>query len=100
MYTYITENETTESIDAFQELVEGSNNSYHSTLKRTPVEASKEENSEVVWWNIYAAYIAAETGLPDYKIGHSVRISKYKSIFDIRYLPNSTEEYLKIKQII
>jgi len=54
----------------------------------------------MVWWNIYGAYITAEYGPPSFKIGQTVRISKYKSIFDKGYLPNFTEEYFKIKQII
>jgi hypothetical protein len=33
-------------------------------------------------------------------VGDSVRISKYKSIFDKGYLPNFTEEIFKIKQMI
>jgi hypothetical protein len=33
-------------------------------------------------------------------VGDSVRISKYKSIFDKGYLPNFTDEVFKIKQVI
>src|SRR5271155_937473 len=34
------------------------------------------------------------------KLVKTVRISKYKSVFEKGYLPNFTEEYFKIKQII
>ena len=100
MYKYFTEHETRKWIDVIQKLVDAYNNSYHSTIRKKPIEASKEENSETVWWNIYGAYITADTGLPAYKVGQTVRISKYKSIFEKGYLPNYTEEYFKIKQII
>src|SRR2546425_1082099 len=66
----------------------------------TPVEASKPGNSETVWWNIYDSHFAAELGLPNFKVGQFVRISKYKSVFAKGYLPNFTEEYFAIKQIL
>ena len=100
MWKYFTEHETRKWIDVVQNIVLGYNNTYHTTIKMTPSEASKPENSDTVWWNIYGAYITAEYGPPSFKIGQTVRISKYKSIFDKGYLPNFTEEYFKIKQII
>ena len=100
MWKYFTEHETRKWIDVVQNIVLGYNNTYHTTIKMTPSEASKPENSDTVWWNIYGAYITHEYGPPRFKIGQTVRISKYKSIFDKGYLPNFTEEYFKIKQII
>ena len=100
MYKYFTENETRRWIDIIQQLVTGYNNTFHSVIKMTPIEASKPENTETVWWNIYGAYVTADHGVPKFKIGQTVRISKYKSIFDKGYLPNFTEEYFKIKQVI
>ena len=66
----------------------------------SPVEASKPNNTETVWWNIYGSHITAEFGVPNFKVGQYVRISKYKSVFAKGYLPNFTEEYFKIKQIL
>ena len=100
MWKYFTENETRKWIDIVQDLVNAYNNTYHTTIKMTPVEASKPQNSEIVWWNIYGAYITADYGAPAFKIGQTVRISKYKSVFDKGYLPNFTEEYFKIKRVI
>ncbi len=48
----------------------------------SPIEASKPKNSLLVWCNI-----------------QTVRITKYKSIFDKGYLPNFTEEFFKIKEV-
>src|SRR5579872_3973217 len=78
MYKYFTSHETRKWIDVFQKLIDAYNNSYHSTIKMTPIAGSKEENSESVWWNIYGAYVTSEVGLPVFKIGQTVRISKYK----------------------
>ena len=66
----------------------------------TPIEASEPKNTETVWWNVYGAYVTEEHGVPRFKVGQTVRISKYKSIFNKGYLPSFTEEYFKIKQVI
>ena len=63
----------------------------------TPNEASKMENSPVVWYNIYGAYLTLKYGQPKFKAGQTVRISKYKSTFDKGYLP---EEFFKVKEVI
>ena len=60
----------------------------------TPNEASKMENSLVVWYNIYGAYLRSYK----FKAGQTVRISKYKSTFDKGYLPNYTEEFFRVKK--
>jgi len=65
----------------------------------TPIEASKPENSSLVWYNLYGAYLAAEYGQPKIEVGETVKISKYKTVFDKNYLPNYSEEFFKIKQV-
>ena len=99
MWKYFTANETRKWINIVQNLVDDYNNTYHRTIKMTPIEASRPENSLTVWHNIYGAYMAEKYGAPTYKIGQTVRISKYKSIFDKGYLPNYTEEFYKIKEV-
>ena len=66
----------------------------------TPNEASKAENSPVVWYNIYGAYLSSKYGQPKFKVGQSVRISKYKTTFDKGYLPNYTEGFFKVNVIM
>ena len=53
----------------------------------------------LVWYNLYGAYLAAEYGQPKFKVGETVRISKYKTLFDKGYLPNYSVEFFKIKQV-
>jgi len=43
--------------------------------------------------------LAAKYDTPKFKVGQTVRIQKYKRIFDKGYLPNFTEEFFKIKQV-
>ena len=100
MYKYFTQKETNKWIDVLDNLVMGYNETFHSSIGMKPVEARKEENSGTVWFNLYGAHLQHEFGDPKFKIGNSVRISKYKTIFAKGYLPNFTEEIFKIKQII
>jgi len=88
MYKYLTAHETRRWVDICDQLVENYNNTYHSGTKMTPNEASKVENSPVVWYNIYGAYLSSKYGQPKFKVGQTVRISKYKSTFDKGYLPS------------
>ena len=99
MWKYFTANETRKWIDIVQQLVNDYNISFHGTIKMSPVEASKPDNAAVVWNHMYGAYLSAKYEVPKYKIGQTVRISKYKSIFDKGYLPNFTEEFFKIKEV-
>jgi len=99
MWKYFTAHETRKWIDILDRLVEDYNNSYHTTIKMNPVDAVKAENSALVWRNIYGAYLSAKYDIPKYREGQTVRISKYKRIFDKGYLPNYTEEFFKIKEV-
>jgi len=85
MWKYFTAHETRRWIDTYDRLVEGYNNTFHRSVKMTPIKASKPENSPLVWYNLYGAYLAAEYGQPKFKVGETVRISKYKTVFDKGY---------------
>jgi len=65
----------------------------------SPVEASKPEHYAAVWNHLYGAYLTAKYETPRYKLGQTVRITKYLSIFDKGYLPNLTEEFFKMKAV-
>ena len=100
MYKYFTAKETDKWVDVLPDLVSGYNNTFHSSIGMKPSDARKEENAEVVWYNLYGAHLLHDYGKPKFKIGDSVRISKYKTTFAKGYLPNFTEEIFKIKQIV
>ena len=65
-----------------------------------PADALKVENEEMVWYNLYGAFLVHDFEVPKFKVGDSVRITKYKTIFSKGYLPNFTEEVFKIKQTV
>jgi len=99
LWKYFTTKETREWFDVIQDLVGDYNNSLHTSIKMTPVEASKLENSLSVWRNLYHPQLIAKHGSAKFMVGQTVRIAKYKRTFDKGYLPNFTEEFFKIKQV-
>ena len=76
-------------IDKLDDIFNKYNNTYHNTTKMKPidvksstsVDSSKENNDKD----------------PKFKIGDSVRISKYKNIFAKGETPNWSEKFLVIK---
>ena len=100
MWKMFSANNNTVFADKIDKLVNDYNNTRHSSIKMTPVEASKKKNKKTVWSNLYGDSIFLKPEKPKFEIGDHVRISKYKrKIFDKGYTPNWTEEIFVIKQI-
>ena len=57
-----------------------------------------ETNENMVWVTLYGSPIG-ELPLPKFRIGDTVRVSKYKSIFAKGYETNFTEEVIKISKL-
>ena len=58
------------------------NNTKHSSIKMTPVEASKKKNEITVYFNLYGD-MKQLSSKPKFKVGDKVRVSKYKrKVFD------------------
>ena len=53
MWKYFTDNNTYNYIDVLPDLVEDYNNTVHSSIKLSPIEASKKKNELTVWRNLY-----------------------------------------------
>ena len=80
-------------------LVKEYNNTKHSSIKITPMEANKKSNAGTVCFNLYGD-MGQVTSKPKFKVGGKVRISKYKrNVFDKGYTPNWTEELFIIDKI-
>ena len=100
MWKMFSVNNNTVFADKIVKLVNDYNNTRHSSIKMTPVEASKKKNEKTVWLNLYGESIFLKPEKPKFEIGDHVRISKYKrKVFDKGYTPNWTEEIFVIKQI-
>ncbi|KAL9986619.1 hypothetical protein ACROYT_G000790 [Oculina patagonica] len=99
MWKQFTAQGNTTYLDMLPKLLKQYNNTKHSSIKMTPVEASRKKNEGLVYFNLYGDMETSKPK-PKFKIGDKVRISKYKrNIFDKGYTPNWTEEIFTIDKI-
>jgi transposase InsO family protein len=102
IWRYMTYKKTFRYIDVLQDIVHSYNNSYHRSIKMTPEEASRPENAQVVWQNLYG-HTAIANPSPvtkfKYKVGDFVRISEERDVFRKGYRQGwSKEVYVVVKQ--
>ena len=101
MWKMFSANNNTVYWDKLDKLVDDYNNTKHSSIEMTPIEASKKENEEKVFANLYGDLIYLKPKKPKFSIGDKVRISKYKRrVFDKGYTPNWTEEIFVVDKIL
>ena len=91
MFTNFSATNTRRYVDILDLLVNQYNNSIHSSIIMTPNEASRKENENKVWRNLYPE-LGGKTLSPKFSIGNNVRITKKKKIFDKGY----TERWKKV----
>ena len=100
MWKMFSANNNTVYWDKLDKLVNVYNNTKHSSTKMTPTAASKKENEEKVFINLYGDLIYLKPKKPKFSIGDKVRISKYKRrVFDKGYTRNWIEEVFLIDKI-
>ena len=101
MWKMFSANNNTVYWDKLDKLVDDYNNTYHSSIEMTPTEASKKENENKVFANLYGDLIYLKPKNPKFSIGDKVRISKYKRrVFDKGYTPNWTEEVFVVDKVM
>ena len=98
MFKYFTANNTNKYIDVLDNFVERYNNTRHSSIKMTPVEASKKENEVRVYRNLYQVFERRPIHAK-FKTGDKVRILKKKGLFENGFTPNWTEEVFTISKV-
>ncbi len=98
MWKYFTAQNTKKYIDILDKLIDQYNKNYHSSIKMTPVEASKKHNENVVRNNLYNK-ISIKQKKGKFKISDRVRIYRYKTIFEKGYTPNWTKEIFEVYKI-
>ena len=98
MFKYFTENNTKKYIDVLDDFVERYNNTRHSSIKMTPVEASKKENEVRVYRNLYPD-LTRRPMRGKFKIADKVRIQNKKQLFEKGFTPNWTEEVFAVSKI-
>ena len=100
MWKYFTNNNTNVYIDILPDLVEDCNNTKHSSIKMTPVEASTKKNELTVWRNLYPDRLKPVKVNPKCSVGDKVRISKKKTTFEKGYTTRWTEEVFTIVGVL
>ena len=99
MWKYFTDNNTNRYVDVLPDLVEDYNNTKHSSIKMTPVEASMKKNELAVWRNLYPDRLKPVKVTPKFSVGDKVRISKKKKTFEKGYTTRWAEEIFTIVKV-
>jgi len=105
MYKYLTHNSTNKWIDVLQDLVDNYNSSYHSSIRMTPIEASKFDNESKVYSNLYGEKSRLNQKKRSiyttiFKLNDPVRTTRFGTKFDRGYKPTFAEEILYIDEIL
>ena len=75
------------------------NNTRHSSIKMTPVNASKKENETKVWRNLYPDHLKIKDIKHRFSVGDKVKITKKKKTFEKGYTTTWTEELFTISKV-
>ena len=94
MWKYFYSKGTYKWVEILDELVNDYNQTEHSSILIKPADINK-SNKDQVWITLYG-YPLGDLPLPKFRIGDTVRISKYKNISKKGYEANFTEEIFKI----
>ena len=95
MFKYFSANKRRKYVNVLDLLVDQYNNTIHSSIKMSQKEASRMENENKVWRNLYPEF-DGKTLAPKFSIGDNVRITKKNNLFDKGYTQRWTEEVFKI----
>ena len=99
MWKYFSAKSTNVYMNVLSDLVKEYNNTRHSSIKMTPVKASKKENELTVWRNLYPDHLEIYDIKPKFSVGDKVRISKKKKTFEKGYTTRWTEEIFTITEV-
>ena len=99
MWKYFSANSTNVYLNQLSDLVKEYNNTRHSSIKMTPVKASKKENELTVWRNLYPEHLEIRDINPKFSVEDKVRISKKKKTFEKGYTTRWTEEIFTIVEV-
>ena len=99
MWKYFMANSTKVYMNALSDLIREYNNTRHSSIKMTPVNASIKENKLRVWRNLYLEYLEIHDVNPKFSVGDKVRINKKKKTFEEGYTTRWTEDIFMIVEV-
>ena len=97
MWKYFYANGTYKWVNVLDDLTRNYNQTKHSVILMKPIDVN-ESNKDEVWITLFG-YGIDEFPRPKFSLNETVRISKYKNIFEKGYEANFTEEIFKIVKI-
>ena len=92
MWKYFYSKGTYTWIDVLEKLVGNYNGTKHGSTLMKPADVNK-SNENLVWVTLYGSALG-ELPLPKFRVGDTVRVSRYKSVFGKGYEANFTEGQL------
>ena len=99
MWKYFTHYHTYCYIDVLDQLMQSYNHTYHSSIKRAPVEVTAENESDV-WFTLYGRIDNEKKQPCVFQVGDVVRVSKQKLTFEKGYETNWTEELFVVTECV
>lgn len=99
MWKYFTHNHTYRYLDVLDQLLYSYNHTYHSSIKRAPVEVTRENESDV-WFTLYGDMEDVKRKPCVFQAGDVVRVSKQKLTFEKGYETNWTEELFVVTECV
>ena len=97
MFKYFSANNTRKYVDVLDLLVDQYNNTIHSEIKMTPKEASRNENENKVWRNLYPEF-GPKILSQKFLIGDNVTITKKKMCLIRDTLDGGRKRFLKFQK--
>ena len=94
MFKYLSANNTRKFIDVLDLLVDQYNNTIYLSIT-DPKEASRKENENKVWRNLYPEFVG-KTLAPKFSIGDNVRITKKRKHLIKVTLKGRRKRFLKL----
>jgi len=95
---HLTSTNSKNYINKLQQFINEYNNKYHTTIKRTPIQASDPTQSNLVLFNTHKND-KVNIIQPKYNVGDRVRIYSYKTKFDKGSKANWTREIFVISDV-
>lgn len=99
MWKYFTANHTYRYLDVLNKLVHAYNNSFHRSIKMSPISVTS-DNEREVWYNLYKSLKSTKTKACLFSPGNIVRVSKHKLTFEKGYETNWSEELFVITECV
>ena len=102
LYKILDKKQSFKWIDFLEQAFKIYNSRKHSTIGMPPNEAEKAENEDIVRKRFIKKFNKVGTKPPKakYKVGDTVRIWKYKRVFDRGYNEQFTKQYFRVRKIL